>query len=325
VKLRWLLLGLLVVLFIVPAGALTVARVAQPPGGAWVRLVSFTPYAFMLYVAALVLLVVAWSRARGGWRPVARAFTLVAVAGAVMHGFWLAPAYVGATQAAPAGTPMRVMTANLMLGQAAPSRVVELAVAEAVDVVVLQEVDDRALSRMRAAGLEDAFAYSAGAPAAGAAGTVVFARRPLRHVTPLDTGFGGYRLSVGGVTLLAVHPRPPTGDVQDWVADHRAIRRAAADGDEPTMIVGDLNATTDHRVLRELAGRGFRDAATAARAQWQPTWPADGEVRLFGVPVPPLLALDHVLVSDGLHPVVTESIRLEGTDHRALVAEVVLS
>ena len=122
----------------------------------------------------------------------------------------------------------------------------------------------------------------------------------------------------------AVHSRPPTGDVQDWLADHRAVRRAAAVSDAPTMIVGDLNATTDHRVLRELAGRGFRDAATAARSQWQPTWPADGEVRLLGVPVPPILALDHVLVSDALHPVTTQSLRVDGTDHRALVAEVVL-
>jgi Endonuclease/Exonuclease/phosphatase family len=225
VKLRWLLLGLLVVILVVPAGALTVARVVQPPGGAWVRLVAFTPYAFMLYVAALVLLALAWARAGGRWRHVARAFALVAVAGAVMHGSWLAPAYVGSTVAAPAGRPWRVMTANLMLGQASPSRVVELAVGEDVDVLVLQEVDGRALSRMRAAGLDDALAHSAGAPAAGAAGTVVLARRPLRDVTALDTGFGGYRLEVDGVTLLAVHPRPPPVTCR---TGSRTIARSAA-------------------------------------------------------------------------------------------------
>lgn len=325
VKLRWLLVGLVVVLVLVPAGALTVARIVQPPGGAWVRLVAFTPYAFALYATALVLLVVAWSRSRGPWRPVTGTCTLVAVAGVVMHGFWLAPAYVGSAEPAASGDRLRVMTANLMLGQAAPSQVVEVAVEEDVDVLVLQEVDDRSLARMRAAGLDDVFAHSAGEPAAGASGTVVLARRPVRQVTALDTGFGGYQVVVEGVTLLAVHPRPPTGDVQDWTEDHRTIRRAAHERATPTMIVGDLNATTDHRVVRELIGRGYRDAATEAGSRWQPTWPADGEMRLFGVPVPPMLALDHVLVNDALHAVRTESVSVDGTDHRALLAEVVLS
>jgi endonuclease/exonuclease/phosphatase (EEP) superfamily protein YafD len=325
VKLRWLLLGLVVVLLLVPAGALTVARVGQPPGGAWVRLVAFTPYAFALYAIALMLLVLAWSRGRGPWRSVAGTCTLVAVAGVVMHGFWLAPAYVGSAGPAPGGEPLRVMTANLMLGQAAPSQVVELAVREDVDVLVVQEVDDRSLARLRAAGLDEAFAHSAGEPAAGAAGTMVLARRPIRDVDALGTGFGGYQVAVEGVTLLAVHPRPPTGDVAGWMQDHRAIRRAAYERAAPTMIVGDLNATTDHRVVRELIGRGYRDAATVAGSRWQPTWPADGELRLLGVPVPPLLALDHVLVNGALHPVRTESISVDGTDHRALLAEVVPS
>jgi endonuclease/exonuclease/phosphatase (EEP) superfamily protein YafD len=325
VKLRWLLLGLVVVLLIVPAAVLTVARVGQPPGGVWVRLVAFTPYAFVLYAAVLVLLLVAWSRGRGRWRTVASTGALVALAGVVMHGFWLAPAYVGSAGPAPGGEPLRVMTANLMLGQAAASQVVELVVREDVDVLVLQEVDDRSLARLRAAGLDDAFAHSAGEPAAGAAGTMVLARRPIRDVDALGTGLGGYQVAVGGVTLLAVHPRPPTGDVRGWVQDHRTIRRAAYERAAPTMIVGDLNATIDHRVVRELIGQGYRDAATAAGSRWQPTWPADGEVRLFGVPVPPMLALDHVLVNDALQPVRTESIRVDGTDHRALLAEVVPS
>lgn len=322
-KLRWLLLGLVVVTHLVPAGALTVARVVQPPGGVWVRLVAFTPYALALYGVALVLLLVAWGRGRGRWRPLAGGFALVALAGTVMHGVWVAPAYVGSAETAPGGAPLRVMSANLMLGQASPSRVVELAAEKDVDVLVLQEVDDAALTRMRRAGLDELFAHAAGEPAPGAAGTVVLARRPLRAVSALDTGFGGYQASVDGVTVLAVHPRPPTGDVRGWAEDHRVLRRAAYERDRPTMIVGDLNATTDHRVLRELAGRGFRDAATTARSQWQPTWPADGEVRLFGVPVPPLLALDHVLVNHALHPVSTESVTVAGTDHRALVAELV--
>ena len=322
-KLRWLLLGLVVVLLIVPAGALTVARVLQPPGGLWVRLVAFAPYALLVYLLALGLLLVAWGRGEGRWRPVARTFALLALVGVVMHAFWVAPSFVGAAEAAPGVEPMRVMTANLMLGQASPSRVVQLAVDRDVDVLVLQEVDWAVLDGMRRAGLDEAFAHSAGKPAPGAAGTMVLARRPVLHVTPLDTGFASYQVDVAGVTLVAVHARPPTGDVQDWVADHRAIRRAAFDRRTPTMIVGDFNATNDHRVMRELAGRGYTDAATRTRSRWQPTWPAEGLVRVLGVPVPSLLALDHVLVNDAVQPVSTETVAIDGSDHLALIAEVV--
>ncbi len=76
-------------------------------------------------------------------------------------------------------------------------------------------------------------------------------------------------------------------------------------------------------MLRELEGRGYVDAATSADAGWQPTWPADGQVRVGGVAVPPLLALDHVLINEVLHVVSTEAVAIEGTDHRALVAELV--
>lgn len=89
------------------------------------------------------------------------------------------------------------------------------------------------------------------------------------------------------------------------------------------MIVGDFNATNDHRVMRELAGRGYTDAATRTRSRWQPTWPAEGLVRVLGVPVPSLLALDHVLVNDAVQPVSTETVAIDGSDHLALIAEVV--
>ena len=99
-----------------------------------------------------------------------------------------------------------------------------------------------------------------------------------------------------------------------------AVRRSAGGLAGPTVVAGDLNATMDHAPMRELVGRGFRDAATEARSRWQPTWPSAGMVSRFGVTVPPLLAIDHVLVDEGLRAVATRSYPVPGTDHRALVA-----
>ena len=58
-RLRWLLSAMVVIAVLVPAMMITAARIVGPDGGRWVRLVSFTPYALLLYGVALLLLIVA--------------------------------------------------------------------------------------------------------------------------------------------------------------------------------------------------------------------------------------------------------------------------
>ncbi len=315
-----MLLGLLVTVLLVPALALTAARLVQIPGGTWVRLVSFTPYALPLYVVALLLLVIAWAAGEGRWQRVAATLANVSLAGAVLHGALVAGTFLGGTVAPDRGDPIRLMTVNLMLGQASADDVLETAKEHDVDVLVMQEVDTSALDRLDEAGLADMFPHRAGEAEAGPTGTVVVSRRPITRAEPLDTAFGGGSMGIGDLTLIAVHPRPPVGDASGWSDDQRVVRRAAYDRPGPAVIVGDFNATTDHRVLRELAGRGWTDAATQAGSGWQPTWPADGELEVAGVRLPPLVAIDHVLVNEHLHAVETATVPIDGTDHRALVA-----
>jgi endonuclease/exonuclease/phosphatase (EEP) superfamily protein YafD len=316
---------MLLILLLLPAMLLTGARALDPQGGGWVRLVSFTPYAVVLYGAALLLLLPMWLRARGARRVTARALSVVAAVCLLTHAFWASGPFLGTSRAAAAGEPaVRLMTANLRLGQADTSRVVQVALRNRVDVLVLQEVTSQARRSLARAGLRKAYPHVAGKAAPGTDGTMVFSRHPLRRVSRLDTGFGSYRMSVrlpgGAVQLLAVHPRPPIGDARDWWLDHRAIRAAARSLHGPAVIAGDLNATMDHAPMRELVGRGYDDAATSATSQWQPTWPAAGQVSRFGVALPSLLPIDHVLVRGGPVALRTESVTIEGSDHRALVA-----
>lgn len=322
VKVRWVVLGVLVVLLVVPALAITVARLLEPPAGIWVRLIFFTPYATLLYTAALLLLLLAWARGRGRWRGLARVMALGCLAGAVLHGVLAAPAYLGrGPEPSGNGDLLRVMSLNLLYGQADPARVVELAVANRIDVLVVQETDQMVLNGMRAAGLDQAFPHSAGEAQPGPAGTMVFSTLPISQVTRLGTAFGGYQMQVDDeITLLAVHARAPVENSAAWREDMRVLRRAAVDNGTPAVIAGDFNATTDHRELRELIGRGFDDAATVSKSRWQPTFPEGSEISLVGIPVPPLWAIDHVLVNGGLRPVATDTTSVEGTDHRALIA-----
>jgi hypothetical protein len=106
---RWLVLGLLVTLLLVPAGLLTAARGLDLPGGGWVRLVAFTPYAVVLYALAVLLLLPAWIWGRGSWRAVARVAVCIGVGGVLLHAVWAAGPYVGtpSAEAADAATPHR--------------------------------------------------------------------------------------------------------------------------------------------------------------------------------------------------------------------------
>jgi endonuclease/exonuclease/phosphatase (EEP) superfamily protein YafD len=257
----------------------------------------------------------------------ARVLVVVTLLGTGMHAFWARGPYVGGSSAVAAGgPPLHVMTANLRFGRADTAQVLEAARSEGIDVLVLQEVTPEALTGLREAGVAEAFRHHAGRPEPGPAGTMVFSRSRLGGVQRLGTPFGSYAMDVaapgGPVHLLAVHPRPPIGDVGGWRSDQGAVRHAARAADGPTMVVGDLNATPDHVPMRVLAALGYRDGASEANAGWQPTWPVGRRLPLIGVTVPTLVAIDHVLVRDGLRVAGIESMRVSGSDHRALLAVV---
>ncbi len=327
-KLRWLLVGLLTALVLVPALLIFIARALDLPGGLWVRLVAFTPYAALLFLAAAVLLLLVWLTGHGG--VLVRVLTVLCLVGVGVVTYWASGPYVGSGPADAAGhAKIRVMTSNLRVGGADTAQVVQIAVSQDVDVLVLEEVTPSALAGLEQAGLTKAFPHHAGAPVAGSPrGTMVFSRGPIRHVKPVPTRFASYSLDValgggrGTLHLLAVHPHPPTGDISGWHADQLVVRKAAVGLAQPTVIAGDFNATMDHASMRDLAGRGYDDAATQARSGWQPTWPSAGMVSLASIDVPSLVAIDHVMAR-GLRATHTSTYPIDGTDHRALVATLV--
>lgn len=340
-KARWVLLALTVVAVLVPAGMVTGSRMLDQTGGLGVRLVSFTPFAAPLYVLALLLLALVLWRGHGLWKGVSGTAVVLVVPLLALHLWWAAPLYVGPSPGSSAGSSpgssgateagartLTVATGNLVAGRGSAQRVVEVARRHEVDVLVLSEVTPRALARLERAGIDQALPHRAGQARPGFAGTLVFSRRALSAPTALETTFGGVavdvRLGGGRLRLLGVHPHAPLGDAAVWRADHRAIRSSAvaAQPHGPVVIAGDLNATLDHLPVRELRGRGFRDAAEQVDAGWQPTWPSAGVVRVLGLGLPSLLPLDHVLLTDELVAVGTTSVTVRGSDHRMLVVEV---
>ena len=326
---RTLLFGFFVGGLLLPAVTITLLRLLQSDAGLAVQVVAFAPLALAAYAVVFVtLLVVLVVALRRGTRPTGVAGLLaLAVVGLGLHGWWISPQFVGAGPQPGAGqVPLVVMNLNLFVGEADPGSVVETAAAQRAEVLVLEEVTPealRALDRHRIAGT---YRYRVGKPTPRVAGTMVFSRYPISSVHRLGTSFESLALDVaapaGVVHLYAVHPYPPVRGAGQWRDDLAAIASAAGEDPDVDLIVGDFNATPDHRALQRFADLDFRSASESTNAGWQPTWPANGLMSILGIGLPAFAQIDHVLVGRAMAALTTRTVTVPGTDHRALVAEV---
>ncbi|MEP9381349.1 endonuclease/exonuclease/phosphatase family protein [Nocardioides sp. KR10-350] len=297
----------------VPAVAITLARLS---GATWkpaVVLQAAAPLALLAYAGVLLLLVaVRLAAGRRRWLPLA---AVLAVAGLALHAWWEAPLLTGSTpEAAPGGARLTVMTSNIELGGGDVAAVARQARERHADVLAVEEVTPGALRRLEATGLLDELRYRAGEPGSGVHGTMVFSRTPLTDVRRIPTRMGSWAFTVRGWRVVAVHPSSPETD--HWAADQGVLRDAAA-REHPDVMLGDFNATLDHRPFRQILGTGLEDAARLTNAGWQPTWPVGG---FGGFPLPPYAAIDHVLLGHDVTAISTATVTIPDTDHKALVA-----
>jgi endonuclease/exonuclease/phosphatase family metal-dependent hydrolase len=82
------------------------------------------------------------------------------------------------------------------------------------------------------------------------------------------------------------------------------------------VILGDFNATLDHAAFRDLLDDGYVDAADATGDGLAPTW--------SGGPLNLPITIDHVVLDARLGVRATSVHTIAGSDHRAVVAELVL-
>ncbi|MEJ7788082.1 MAG: endonuclease/exonuclease/phosphatase family protein, partial [Solirubrobacteraceae bacterium] len=188
-----------------------------------------------------------------------------------------------------------------------------------------QELTPDAATRLDAAGGRGVFPGRAVEARPGAAGSGLYARLPLGRRSPDDATDAEQpeaELRLPGarpVRIKAVHPRPPISarSERDW---RRSIARLPRPGSEPRgplrLIAGDFNATLDHGALRDLLSDGYVDAADATGNGLLSTW-SNG---LTGPPI----TIDHVLLDQRLGVRSFSVHEVPGSDHRAVVAELVL-
>jgi endonuclease/exonuclease/phosphatase (EEP) superfamily protein YafD len=226
------------------------------------------------------------------------------------------------------GAPtLRVLSLNVLGGSADPAAVVRAIEQHKVDVLVVQELTPGMVHRLVDAGIDILLPYCHLDPRPLAAGTGLWARWPLAPLPPVPGMVAAAPRAriqpVEGwpVRVTGVHPKAPVRhNVQRWQQELAAIRSSLVDTDGPQVVAGDFNASRDHRPFRDLLAAGFLDCADAAQRRPWPgfTWPA-------GRWIPPIMRLDHVLVSRGSATVRSSRvIRVPGTDHRGVFAVIQL-
>lgn len=227
---------------------------------------------------------------------------------------------------APSGTPLRFLSANLRYGRAEAEPIVRYA-ENSADIVALQELTPAALSRLEAAGLDRMFPYRALREMDEPGGVGLWSRYPISDIN-VDDGFWLGMLAVdiqvpgaaAATRVLTVHLSAPWPDpLQGWRDDLARLAgtllKTAQASAGPVLLAGDLNATPDMREFRRLLRQGYQDAGAQAGAGVVRTHPAD----IFA---PPVFAVDHILTR-GYVATSLRTLRVAGSDHRALLAQLV--
>jgi endonuclease/exonuclease/phosphatase (EEP) superfamily protein YafD len=301
-------------------------------------LLALTPVAAALALGlGVVALVLRW-----------RAAAAVALVAGVALAAVVVPRAVDDGEPVPAPGPDRapvvVATVNLQFGRADAAAVVALVRDLRVDVLGLQEVTPAAEQRLAAAGLRAELPFTESRARTGAGGTALVARHPLvPSGLSLRPGvFSQVTARVlapaGPVDVVVAHPEAPVfrGDPAGWAREIAELPGPATVDGPPRLVIGDLNATLDHRPLRQLlvgdgkgstpmgqrlstsgTGGAWRDAGASLGAGLRGTWPTDGVL-------PPFAAIDHVLVSGRATPVDLTTRHLPATDHAGLVVTLLL-
>ena len=279
---------------------------------------SFIGLVPVLLGAACLLLLVAL---RGRWRLLAAALALALIVLVVVR--TSRPAGAGS---APAN--LVVLALNTYYGWADPKALAAEAAATGADVVVLPEVTTRTLAGLGRTDWDTRFPHRVGTPAGdwNDSGLMVFSRFPLTLTAASPRRGIGLRVDVarpqGPLTLIGVHFANPQDDWPEWTADFSWLRDAVAGTSAaPVIVAGDFNAVPQHEQFRALLQRaGLSDAAEDLGEAWSPTFPS---WRSYPPPASweiPVLPLDHVLTGPGVSPAALSTFRVDGTDHRGLVA-----
>lgn len=266
---------------------------------------------FGLPLAAVALALLALSRARP--------LVLLLACAVLVAQILIARPYWPGRASEPSSDPLTVMTMNMRCNSPGHDVLAQVILETGPDVSVIYGLG-RAAHLELADALADRYPTAAFTPMPGfpECGTVVFTRLPFdgwvstqRHPTAFVRA-PGFEFA-----LVAVDLPTPTDGIGPWLDafDDLIADMPALEG-RHLMAVGDFNAVLEHEPMRRLTREtGLRDGVTSSGLGWLPTFPDEGVI-------PPLVALDHVLLSPGLVGTAAWTVSIPLQQHRALFMQV---
>ncbi len=222
-------------------------------------------------------------------------------------------------------TTLRVLNVNALHGRADVAGLIAQVSELQLDVLAVQELTHALSQSLEDAGIAKALPFSYLDPQESSAGIGLWSRWPLTPLAPVPatvTAMPRAQLNLRWpVTVTVVHPKAPLRlGRHAWRYDLNQLRETLAGTAGRQIVAGDFNATRDHRVFRKILAPRFADSLDVAKHRSWPgfTWPANRKY-------PPLLRLDHILVSRrGLGVPEARTVGVTGTDHRGVLAVIEL-
>jgi endonuclease/exonuclease/phosphatase (EEP) superfamily protein YafD len=303
--------------------AMGVLAASQALGFSWIPLL-WTAQAFTPLLLAPAVPVAAIALVRRRWAA-AVIHTGLACCLVVL----IAPVVTASTERAPTSAPrLTIAQGNVFYRTDRPDEVAAAMVGTGADVLAMTEYSQPVADAFDAIdGLTDEYPYVVAATPGDRNGVGLWSRHPIleQRITRVGSGRAiDATIDVDGrrVRVVVVHPLPGTdgASLASWSDDLAAIRHLADPDDarSPTVIVGDFNATRWHPAFRDLLGDGWRSAHEELGDGWSRSWPSD-------LPGPPLVRIDHALVSAGVIPTAVHDVALPGSDHLGLVVELAIA
>jgi endonuclease/exonuclease/phosphatase family metal-dependent hydrolase len=258
------------------------------------------------------------------WLLRSRNTAIAGVVALLLNAIWLAPLWIS-DDPPRSGQRIVAMTLNMRYGLAAPSKIIEQVRDKKVDLLALEELTPEAVITLQADGLNAILPYRALSPGDHAHGSGLWSRWPLTRGPDWDGvhHMPGATVKIGDrdVVVRVAHPmRTRRFNADDYRRDYGILtgNARALDPATPSIIMGDFNAGRDQKAFRTLMGDRWRDAPEYAGSGFTPTWN-------WWTFLPPVLSLDHILISHQFGASRTDTFRAPGSDHHGLVAWLVLT
>ena len=240
---------------------------------------------------------------------------------AIALGTLLVPRLLSEEQPSVDGERLRIMTINLFAGQADPNTVVRLVREQQVNVLVMPELTQNTDAAFERLGLSKLLPNRVYDEDSTGAGTGVLSKFPLRQVALMDESTlaqPSMVVDVPGsedIELTAVHIQPGvrTNSAATWRKELAELPRPA---ERVRILAGDFNASFDHAAFRTVLDRGYADAAESTGDGLSATWSS--------WPLGPPVTIDHILIDDRCAFGSYAVLDVPGSDHKALVSEIIL-